>query len=249
MKLLPSSFSATRGGFLLDLEVAGLELGALGLEHLGVPFGGAQGLAARQQEIAGEAVLDADPFAHLAELRHAFEQNDFHVLLLFSFGEEGSRRLRTLPKRQQAVDDAEDGQRHEGRHDREGDEVDGEQDEPPRRKPARQGVGSAEALQHEGHGETCGHDAAGNTQGSAENDGEAGDDEDARPRSSAGGCSRAGVGHGRDSKPDRSTIRPASQRLTISIRNAEAAISTGRSCTTCRARRCAGQFVGSSAGR
>ena len=67
-------------GLLLGLEVARLELGALGLEALEVGFGGAQRLALRQEEVAGVAVLDVDDVAHLAELGDAFEQNDLHVL-------------------------------------------------------------------------------------------------------------------------------------------------------------------------
>ena len=32
-----------------------------------------------KQKIAGKPVLDADDFAHLAELGDAFQQNDFHI--------------------------------------------------------------------------------------------------------------------------------------------------------------------------
>ncbi len=82
MKLLPSSFSATWLGFRLALEVAGFELGALAFELLLVGLVGAQRLALRQEEVAGEAVLDLDGVAHLAEAGNAFEKNDFHGLVL-----------------------------------------------------------------------------------------------------------------------------------------------------------------------
>jgi hypothetical protein len=36
-------------------------------------------LAALQQKIARKTVLDADDFAHLAELGDALQQNDFHI--------------------------------------------------------------------------------------------------------------------------------------------------------------------------
>ena len=83
MKLLPSSLSATVWASRLALEVARLELGALAFELLLVGFVGAQRLALRQQEVAGEAVLDLDGFAHLAEAGNAFEKNDFHGLCPF----------------------------------------------------------------------------------------------------------------------------------------------------------------------
>jgi hypothetical protein len=43
-----------------------------------VVCGGAQRLAALQQEIAGEPVPDLHDFAHLTELGDALQQNDFH---------------------------------------------------------------------------------------------------------------------------------------------------------------------------
>ena len=67
------------GGFALGLEVVGLELGLHAVVLGAVVGGGAQRLAALQQEIAGKSVLDADDFAHLAELGDAFQQNDFHI--------------------------------------------------------------------------------------------------------------------------------------------------------------------------
>ena len=71
-----------RLGLLLQLEVAHLELGAVGLEALHVGFGGAQRLALRQEEVAGVAVLDGDDLAHLAELGDALEEYDLHDVLL-----------------------------------------------------------------------------------------------------------------------------------------------------------------------
>ena len=68
--------------FGLEFEIARLELAALAFEFLLVGFGGAQGLAMRQQKIAGETVLHAHCLAHLTELGDAFEQNDFHGSLL-----------------------------------------------------------------------------------------------------------------------------------------------------------------------
>ena len=60
------------------LEVAGLELGAVGLEALEVGLGGAQRLALGQEEVAGVAVLDGDDLAHLAELGDPLEEYDLH---------------------------------------------------------------------------------------------------------------------------------------------------------------------------
>ena len=60
------------------LGVAGFEIGLLALEALLVGLGGTQRFTARQQAVAGIAVLDADGFAHMAELGHALEQDHFH---------------------------------------------------------------------------------------------------------------------------------------------------------------------------
>src|SRR5690606_12858755 len=68
--------------FALALEVACLELRALGFELLLVCFVGAQRLALRQQEVTGKAVLDPDDVAHLAKAGNAFEKNDFHRFVL-----------------------------------------------------------------------------------------------------------------------------------------------------------------------
>ncbi len=65
-------------GLRLPLKVARLELVTLGLELLAVGIVGAQRLALRQQEIAGEAVADADDVSHLAEAGDALEKDDFH---------------------------------------------------------------------------------------------------------------------------------------------------------------------------
>ena len=73
-----------RCGLALALEVAGLELGALGFEALGVVLGGAERLALGQQEVAGIAVADADDVAHLAEAGDAFEQDHLHGISPFA---------------------------------------------------------------------------------------------------------------------------------------------------------------------
>ena len=69
-------------GLAAGLEVAHLELGAVGLEALEVALGGAQRLALGQEEVAGVAVLDGDDLAHLAELGDALEEYDLHGCLL-----------------------------------------------------------------------------------------------------------------------------------------------------------------------
>ena len=67
-------------GFLLQLEVARLQLGALAFEAGEVILRGAQSLLLRQEEVAGVAVLDVDHVAETAPAFHTFEENDFHVL-------------------------------------------------------------------------------------------------------------------------------------------------------------------------
>ena len=74
----PSIFSATLAASPLALQIVGLELGLHAVELGLVVGGGAQRLAAFQKKVAGKPVLDADDFAHLAELGHALQQNDFH---------------------------------------------------------------------------------------------------------------------------------------------------------------------------
>src|SRR5690606_34164972 len=59
-------------------EVVGLELGALAFEADEVVLVGAQGLALRQQEVAGVAVADGHDIAHLAEAPDALEKDDLH---------------------------------------------------------------------------------------------------------------------------------------------------------------------------
>jgi hypothetical protein len=66
-------------GFFLSLEIARFNLRPLCLEMLLVVFRRPQRLAARQQKIAGVAVAHAHGLAHLAELGHAFQQNDVHL--------------------------------------------------------------------------------------------------------------------------------------------------------------------------
>ena len=72
-------------GILAAFEIMRFELVALRLEMFAIGFGGTQGLATGQQEIAGIAGLHIHNFAELAELCDAFEQNDFHDRLLWSF--------------------------------------------------------------------------------------------------------------------------------------------------------------------
>ena len=67
------------GGFALGLEVASLELGLHAVEPGAIVGSGAQRLATLEEEISGKAAAHFDDFAHLAELGHAFQQNDFHV--------------------------------------------------------------------------------------------------------------------------------------------------------------------------
>ena len=62
--------------------IVGLDLRAIGFEHLAVGFVGAERLLVGQQIVAGEAVLDLDHVADGAELLDALEQDDFHVLAL-----------------------------------------------------------------------------------------------------------------------------------------------------------------------
>ena len=71
-------------GVLLALQIVGFQLRLLGLEIFPVGLGGAQRLLLGQQEVAGEAVLDADFVAHLAQLLDPFEQNDLHGQALTS---------------------------------------------------------------------------------------------------------------------------------------------------------------------
>ena len=59
--------------FALELEILRFEIHLHGFEAGLVVFGGAQRLALRQKEIACKTVLDADCFAHLAELCDTFE--------------------------------------------------------------------------------------------------------------------------------------------------------------------------------
>ena len=70
-------------GFLLELEVVGLELRALGLEVGAVVGGCAQRLLLRQQEVARVSVLDVDDVAHLTEAADALKQNDLHFKISF----------------------------------------------------------------------------------------------------------------------------------------------------------------------
>ncbi len=71
-------------GFLLALEVGRFDLRALRLETLLVIRGRAQGLLARQQEVAREARLHGDHVPDLAQLLDALQQNDVHGALSLS---------------------------------------------------------------------------------------------------------------------------------------------------------------------
>ena len=87
----------------LELVIARLEIGALALEFLLVGLGRAQSLAARQQEVAGVAVLHAHRIAHMAELADAFQQNDVHglspICVRPGWGREESRARAQLERR------------------------------------------------------------------------------------------------------------------------------------------------------
>ena len=76
---LAGELGCNRLGFLLELEIARFELGAVLLEALEVVGRGAQRLFLRQQEIARVAVLDVDHIAHLAEAADALQENDLHA--------------------------------------------------------------------------------------------------------------------------------------------------------------------------
>jgi len=71
-------FSATLLASPLAFDIVGLEFGLHAVELEAVVGGSAQRLAALEQKVTGKPVLDADDFAHLAELGDAFQQNDFH---------------------------------------------------------------------------------------------------------------------------------------------------------------------------
>ena len=78
--LCPSSFSATAFASCLSSRLRASMSARWRLEALAIGLRGAQGLLARQEEIAREPVLDAHDVADLAELGDPFEQNDFHVV-------------------------------------------------------------------------------------------------------------------------------------------------------------------------
>ena len=71
-------------GLCLGFGVLRLQLDLAALERLDVGVRRAQRLALRQQEVAGIAVLDVHDLAHLAQLGHAFQQNDLHRQFLTS---------------------------------------------------------------------------------------------------------------------------------------------------------------------
>src|SRR5665811_2577785 len=65
-------------GVGLALKVVRLKLSALALEAFAVGVGGAKCLAAREEKVAGVAVLDRDDVTHLANAANALQQNDLH---------------------------------------------------------------------------------------------------------------------------------------------------------------------------
>ena len=67
-----------RLGLLLQFEIVGLELSALGFELGAVLLGGPQRLLLRQQKVASIPILHVDDVAHLAEPADALKQNDLH---------------------------------------------------------------------------------------------------------------------------------------------------------------------------
>ena len=75
---MPSRLPASCPGFAFHFKIAGLKLGLHLVEPLLVVGGRPQGLAAREQKVAGKAVLDAHDVAHLAELADTLEQDHFH---------------------------------------------------------------------------------------------------------------------------------------------------------------------------
>src|SRR5690606_10217722 len=81
-ELLAVELLGDRLGFLLELEVARLELNAPLLELLHVLLGGAQRLVLGQEVIAGIAVLHVDDVTHLAETADTLQQDNLHDGLL-----------------------------------------------------------------------------------------------------------------------------------------------------------------------
>src|SRR5581483_5980886 len=75
---LAVKLSGKLAGLSFELEVLGLQFGLHILEALFVVSGRTKCFAARQQEIAGETIFDADDIAHLAKFADALEQDYFH---------------------------------------------------------------------------------------------------------------------------------------------------------------------------
>src|SRR3954451_21916904 len=69
----------SRFGVAAAIGIVFLDLRAVGFEDLAVRFVGAERLLARQQVVAGEAVLDLHHVADSAELLDAFKQDHFYV--------------------------------------------------------------------------------------------------------------------------------------------------------------------------
>ena len=74
------------GRLALERKRARLQFALHRLESRAIGVGGAQRLAARQQEIAGKTVLDANNVAHLAQSGDALQEDHFHLGFLHDSG-------------------------------------------------------------------------------------------------------------------------------------------------------------------
>ncbi len=132
---LAAELALHRLRFRFELEIAGLELCPVALEALAIGFRGAQRLALRQQEVAGEAVLDGDHVAHLSEASDALEQDDLHVLRLLSLSDRsvaaGGRPVLVAPPAQakQGLAEAENGDGDGNPAQQQNSEIDGSEQE------------------------------------------------------------------------------------------------------------------------
>ena len=78
MKLWPSSLAGHGCGLGLSSRSRASSCARSRSKRFAIGFGGAERLALRQEKVAGEAVLDGDDVAHLAEAPNALEQDDLH---------------------------------------------------------------------------------------------------------------------------------------------------------------------------
>ncbi len=144
----------------LELMIARFEIGAAALEFLLVGLGRAQGLATRQQEVAGVAVLHAHRIADMSEFADALEQNDVHGLSPFCVQPGwGSNERRARAQLEESVDDAEARQNRKGVL---GPEhaagVERDEHQGPHLQAARQRMRDCQALQRQGGSEPAGDD-------------------------------------------------------------------------------------------